>query len=253
MAKTLCRMMRLRGPAAGAVFACVLTTAIGWSAEVAEKTDGVRTIYLIRHGEYDIEDESDPFVGKSLVPLGVAQARLVGARLRGMPVDFTSLSSSTMTRARQTAQVIGEEFPELELRSSVRISECTPPTWRKDVMEDETVEDLAACAKQLEEAFPIYFAPSPEADRHDIVVCHGNVIRYFVTKVLKVDTEAWLGMSIANCSLTVITVKADGSMKLLSFSDSGHIPANLLTRTAPGGPVDLNVPGEPAREVTHMQ
>ncbi len=88
MAKTLCRMMRLRGPAAGAVLACVLTTAIGWSAEVAEKTDGVRTIYLIRHGEYDIEDESDPSVGKSLVPLGVAQARLVGARLRGMPVRF---------------------------------------------------------------------------------------------------------------------------------------------------------------------
>ena len=253
MATTLWRVMRSRRPVPVAVLACVLTTAIGWSAEVAGKIDGVRTIYLIRHGEYDIEDASDPFVGKALVPLGVAQARLVGARLSGMPVDFTSLSSSTMTRARQTALVIGEEFPELQLESSGLISECTPPTWRKDVMEDETAKDLAACTKQLEEAFPIFFAPSPEADRHDIVVCHGNVIRYFVTKVLKVDTEAWLGMSIANCSLTVITVKADGSMKLLSFSDSGHIPPNLSTRTAPGGPVDLKVPGEASHEVVHME
>ena len=248
MEKDAFAMVRVRKLLVCLSFLFVVPLQGGWSAEVAEKTDGVRTIYLIRHGEYDIEDERDPFVGKALVPLGVAQARLVGARLRGMPVNFTSLSSSTMTRARQTALVIGEEFPDLQLESSALISECTPPTWRQDVMEDETAEDLASCTKQLEEAFPIYFAPSPGADRHDIVVCHGNVIRYFVTKALKVDTEAWLGMSIANCSLTVITVKADGSMKLLSFSDSGPIPPNLTTRTAPGVPVDLQIPGVPRME-----
>lgn len=233
----------MRPRVAVGVLSCVLMTAVGWSTEVAEKKDGVRTVYLIRHGDYDIEDEKDPFVGKALVPLGVAQARLVGARLRGMPIEFSSLTSSTMTRARQTAQVIGEEFPELELQTSGLISECTPPTWRMDIMEDESEESLASCVRQLEEAFPVVFAPSPEADRHDIVVCHGNVIRYFVTRALKVDTEAWLGMSIANCSLTVITVEADGSMKLLSYSDSGHIPPNLTTRTAPGGPGNLQIPG----------
>lgn len=219
-----------------------MLASVGWPGEDAEHADGVRTVYLIRHGDYDSEDEADPFTGKELVPLGVAQARLVGSRLRGMPVEFASLWSSTMTRARQTALVIGEEFPDLEIQTSSLIGECTPPTWRRDVMEDETAADLAACTQQLEEAFPIFFAPSPEADRHDIVVCHGNVIRYFVTKALKVDTEAWLGMSIANCSLTVITVEADGAMKVLSFSDSGHIPPNLTTRTAPGVPVDLEVP-----------
>jgi len=215
---------------------------IGWSADEAKKTDGVRTVYLIRHGEYDSDDQSDPTVGKALVPLGVAQARLVGARLRGMPVNFTSLHSSTMTRARQTAELIGQEFPKLEIQSSALISECTPPTRRKDVTEGETAEDLLACTRQLEEAFPVYFAPSPDADRNDIVVCHGNVIRSFVTMALEVDTEAWLGMSIANCSLTVITVEADGSMKVLSYSDSGHIPPNLTTRTAPGGPGNLMIP-----------
>jgi len=215
----------------------------GWTADQPRKSDGVRTVYLIRHGEYDSDDESDPTVGRALIPLGVAQARLVGARLRGMPVTFTSLHSSTMTRARQTAAVIGEEFPDLSLQSSALISECTPPTRRKDIMEGETPEDLEACTRQLEEAFPVYFSPSPEADSNDIVVCHGNVIRYFVTKALGVETEAWLGMSIANCSLTVITVEADGSMKVLSYSDSGHIPPNLTTRTAPGGPGNLIIRG----------
>jgi serine/threonine-protein phosphatase PGAM5 len=201
-------------------------------------------VYLIRHGEYDHADERDPDIVKGLVPLGVAQAKIVAARLRGLPVEISSLHSSTMTRARQTALVIGEEFLDLEVQKSRLIRECTPPTRRKDVMAEETKADLKACTRQLEEAFALYFAPSPDADRHDVLVCHGNVIRYFVTKVLGVDTEAWLGMSIGNCSLTVVTVNADGSMKLLSYSDVGHLPPNLTTRTAPGKPIDLEVPGD---------
>jgi len=147
-----------------------------------------------------------------------------------------------MTRASQTALVIGEEFPDLEIQTSRLIRECTPPTWREDIMAEETEADLQACTEQLEEAFPLYFAPSPDADRHDVIVCHGNVIRYFVTRALKVDPMAWLGMSIGNCSLTVIKIKADGSMKVLSYGDVGHIPPNLTTRTAPGNDIDLEVP-----------
>jgi len=223
-----------------AALSAVMPAAV-FAAEPEPTGDGVRTVYLIRHGDYDHEDERDPDVGRGLVPLGVAQARITGSRLRGLPVEMTSLHSSTMTRARETALVIGEEFPDLELETSRLLRECTPATWREDVMAEEDQADIEACTKQLDEAFPIYLAPSPEADRHDIVVCHGNVIRYFVTRVLKVDTEAWLGMSIGNCSLTVVTINADGSMKLLSYSDIGHIPPNLTTRTAPGQPRDLEV------------
>ena len=224
-----------------AALLAVISVAV-FAAEPESTGDGVRTVYLIRHGEYDHDDERDPDIGRGLVPLGVAQARILGSRLRALSVEMTSLHSSTMTRARETALVIGEEFPHLDLETSRLLSECTPPTWREDVMADEDPADVEACTKQLEEAFPIYLAPSPDADRHDIIVCHGNVIRYFVTKVLKVDTEAWLGMSIGNCSLTVVTINADGSMKLLSYSDVGHLPPNLTTRTAPGKPRDLSVP-----------
>jgi serine/threonine-protein phosphatase PGAM5 len=149
-----------------------------------------------------------------------------------------------MTRARETALVIGEEFPNLELQTSALIRECVPPTWRQDIMVEEEPADIEACQLTLEKAYPIYFKPSPETDRHDVIVCHGNVIRYFVTKVLGVDTESWLRMSIGNCSLTVVTIAADGSMKLLTYGDVGHIPPNLQTRTAPGGPGDLVVPAE---------
>jgi len=209
--------------------------ACGQAAET--ETKGVRTIYLIRHGQYDHDDERDEFTGKELVPLGVAQARLLAARLRAMPVEFSSLTSSTMTRARQTAQVIGREFPGLELKQDPSISECTPPTWRKDVMMEESAETMAACVKNIERFFEERFIPSPDAaDRHDIVVCHGNVIRYFVTKALRVDTMSWLQMSISNCSLTIIRVKPDGTMKLDAFGDYGHIPENMRTFTGGDDP-----------------
>jgi len=226
------------------ISALLLAVALPGSLAAADEParDGVRTVYLIRHGDYDTADERDAEVGKALKPLGVAQARLLAARLRGMPVSFNSLTSSTMTRARQTALVISEEFPGLALESTPTISECTPTTWREDVMADENPDDVAACDARLDKAFTTLFAPTPEADRHDLVVCHGNVIRWFVTRALKVDPHAWLGMSIANCSLTVITVKPDGAMKVLSFSDTGHIPPNLETRTTPGTPRSLAVP-----------
>jgi len=199
-----------------------------------ESEDGIgtRRIYLIRHGEYDQADTTDSDIGKKLTPLGIAQARLVSTRLKGMPVVFNSLTSSTMTRARETALIINSDFPELKLQQSTLIRECTPPTWRKDVMNEADSLELIECKANLENAFQDIFFPSPDSnDRNDIIVCHGNVIRYFVTKVLKADPMAWLQMSITNCSLTIIRILPDGSMKLDTFSDYGHIPENMRTFT----------------------
>ena len=211
-----------------------------YSQNSSEDQKGTRTIYLIRHGEYDQTDTTDSDIGKKLTPLGIAQARLVSARLKGIPAEFTSLTSSTMIRARETAIVINQDFPELKLQQSDLIRECTPPTWRKDIVTDETETDLNMCVENLEKAYKEIFVPSPDSkDRNDIIVCHGNVIRYFVTKVLNVDTMSWLQMSITNCSLTIIRVLPDGSMKLDAFSDYGHIPENMRTFT--GGE---NIPKE---------
>ena len=194
------------------------------------KTNGVRTLYLIRHGQYDHDDDRSSDIGKALIPLGIAQSKLIAGRLKSLPVKMSSLISSTMTRARQTAMIINQDFPELELLQTRLIRECTPPTWREDIMEGEEPEELKKCTDNLDSAFSKYFIPSPdEEERNDIIVCHGNVIRYFVTKVLKVETMSWLQMTTGNCGLTVVRIKPDGSMKLVSFNDMGHIPPNLRT------------------------
>jgi serine/threonine-protein phosphatase PGAM5 len=211
-------------------FAFLFITPAIQSQEVLSHSKGVRTIYLVRHGQYDHDDNRDPDVGKELVPLGVAQARLVANRLKLLPVKMTSLISSTMTRARQTAMIINKSFPDLELQKTRLLRECTPPTWRKDIMAKNDPIDIKICSDKLDSAFSKYFVPSQDQqDRNDIFVIHGNIIRYFVAKVLKVDTMSWLQMTTGNCGLTVIQIKPNGSMKLISFNDIGHIPPNLRT------------------------
>lgn len=208
----------------------------------AKPEPGIRTVYLVRHGQYDHTDRRDSTVGRGLVPLGVAQARLVGARLRSLPVDMTSLHSSTMTRARETAAVIGEEFPGLELQISPLLSECTPSTSPKTITGEIKTPDLKACEKRLDQAFSNYLLPSLDGEQHDVVVCHGNMIRYLVMKALGVNSKRWYSLSIANCSLTVVKITPSGAMSVLSFSDTGHLPPNLTTRTFPSVSRDLAVP-----------
>ena len=213
-----------------AVVLLLLLNAAYAAAVIPAHDQPTRTIYLVRHGFYDYDNDEDPDVGKALVALGRQQAQIVGERLDGMPIRFTSLQASAMTRARQTAELIAEHFPELDLQIHRDIRECTMTTRRQDIMDGLEPGEAEACEEILEQAWQRLFVPAagPE-DEHDIVVCHGNVIRWFVTRALDVDPTAWLGMSVAHCSVTTIQVRADGSLKVLGVGDSGHLPYEMTT------------------------
>ncbi len=209
------------------VFLVLAWVSIGVRAASAEPPAFKRTIYLVRHGEYDLKPQGDEDVINGLTPLGFSQARLIAARLRGMPVEFSSLTSSTMTRARQTAQVIGQSFPQLKLQTTPLLRECLPRTHRIEAMKGATPAELDAAEAQLNQAFATWFVPAKGAEQSDIIVCHGNVIRYFVMKALGVDPQAWLGLAVGNCSLTIIQVSPTGAFKVLAVGDVGHLPPNL--------------------------
>lgn len=187
-----------------------------------------RTIILVRHGAY-VPDPKDSSPGPGLSSLGIAQARLAAARLAGMPGAFDALLASPMTRAHETAKVIAAELPGVPFEIVPELAECTPATRRKEIIADEKPEDLAACAAKLDALFAQRFVPAQGKERREILVCHGNVTRYLVTRALGVDTEAWLEMSVAHASLTQILVEADGRFKVISIGDIGHVPPNMQT------------------------
>jgi len=209
------------------VLCCACLMLIGEIAAAQSQPAPTHTLYLIRHGAYVADRNADPQLGPGLTPLGVAQARLIAARLSGAGVAFDSMTSSTLQRARDTAAVMHETLANVPVAQSALLRECMPPL--PEAAEGDEARERAACAKQLDQAFAEFFTPPKDAKRNDILVAHGNVIRYLVTKALKVDSRAWLGMSVAHASLTVIQVHPDGSTRVLAVGDSGHIPSPLLS------------------------
>ncbi len=205
------------------------------------KSGPTRTVYLVRHGNYD--EGADVKDGGGLTPLGLAQARLVAARLAGMPVTFTALHTSTLTRARQTAEVIHASLPSLPVQPTDLLRECTPRSLRPTGAGHEDPAEQDAAEKQLNEAYARFFGPATAGhDEQAILVCHGNVIRWLTCRALGVDTRAWLAMSVAHCSLTVIQIRADGSTKILAVGDIGHVPPNLQSGAVAGPPPALVAP-----------
>ena len=184
-----------------------------------------RTIYLVRHGLHDHELEG------GLTPVGVEQARLTAQRFRSLPIS--AIHCSTMPRAAETAEIIAREFPDIPLHRSRGLEECFPcippiPVYI-EYFAQVPVEDIVQDRKQAEEAFVRYFKRARGKDKHEIVVSHGNLIRYFVCRVLQIRPEAWGSMDMGNCGISKVLIKSDGWMILVSHNDVGHLPHRLIT------------------------
>ena len=232
----------------GLIAAGIGAIAIAFST-LAAAADSVamsaRNIILVRHGNYVSDPAADPKLGPGLSPLGVAQAHLAGARLVGMPAHFDALYASPLQRARDTAAIIAEDFPGRTFSVLADLEECTPPTRRTEVTKNEKAEDLVACKAQFDRLFDAHFKPVQGAERTEMYVCHGNVIRYLTTRALGVDTKAWLEMSVHHASITHIRVEADGRFKVIAVGDSGHMPENMLTGATGDAQRSLAIPTLP--------
>ncbi|KAL7573134.1 hypothetical protein ACA910_018804 [Epithemia clementina (nom. ined.)] len=70
-----------------------------------------------------------------------------------------------------------------------------------------------------------------ESQRHEfeIIVCHANVIRYFLCRALQLPPEVWLRYCPFNCSLTYITIRPTGNVSCRLMGDIGHLPYEAST------------------------
>ncbi len=193
----------------------------------APAAPGTHVLYLIRHGYYDAKDPADARVGKHLDALGREQARLVAKRLKSMPVRFATVRTSMYSRAMETGDIIGKALGVAVTRDSL-LNECQPPASRPDIRYD-TPGEADSSQAQMEAAWASYARPSADGDTHEVLVCHGNVIRWFTTRAIGADTRRWAYMDIANASVTIITIKPDGNTRLVVFNEVAHLPTDKQT------------------------
>jgi len=211
------------------------------------KPKATRVLILVRHGQYeDGKSDSERF----LTAIGREQANLTGQRLRAIlhkHLEETKdengnivkpkvkITKSTMTRATETGDIIHSHLPELEIESCDLLREgapCPPEPPTKKGDWDVGPEDFFVEGARIEAAFRKYFHradPSQKDESVDILVCHGNVIRYFICRALQVDPSAWLRMSVLNGSISMVTIRPSGGISIRQVGEAGHFPPHLLT------------------------
>uniref|UniRef100_A0A668AD91 Serine/threonine-protein phosphatase PGAM5, mitochondrial n=1 Tax=Myripristis murdjan TaxID=586833 RepID=A0A668AD91_9TELE len=197
------------------------------------KPKATRNILLIRHSQYNLSGNDDK--ERILTPLGREQAELTGQRLAALGLKYDVLIHSSMARATETANIISRHLPGVELvscdllREGAPIEPVPPVThWKPDAVQYH--EDGA----RIEAAFRRYIhraSPKQKEDSYEIIVCHANVIRYFVCRALQFPAEGWLRMGLNNGSITWLTIRPSGRVALRTLGDSGFMPPDKITRT----------------------
>jgi serine/threonine-protein phosphatase PGAM5 len=195
-----------------------------------------RYLYLIRHGQYTVTPELPH--GK-LTPLGMKQAELTGQHLLDVPVR--AVHSSTMSRAHQTARIIADNFYGIQVQTSDLLRECVPSipqrleaqlTEYARFAPDFNLGDVIMHQMQADDAYDQYFQPVENhlaGDSHELLVCHGNILRYLVCRVLGASPDAWANLYILHCGISIVRVDEDALRTLMSHNSTDHIPGKYRT------------------------
>lgn len=203
----------------------------------------VRVIYLIRHGQYRVlqpdkmaEDDCTPALPGAeldggLTEIGIEQAVLTAQRLKELSID--AIYTSTMPRAMQTGQIIANEFPSIRCQQDDLLRECLPGltprlTVRLNLQSPGLTDRAVEGRLQADDVFDRYFRYALRDDRREVIVCHGNLIRYLVTRALGAPPELWTNFDIRNCGISEIHVRPEGNI-VLAHGDVGHLPVRLHT------------------------
>ncbi|XP_023289384.1 serine/threonine-protein phosphatase PGAM5, mitochondrial isoform X2 [Orussus abietinus] len=196
----------------------------------AYKPKAVKHYFLIRHGQYNRDGKRDSERG--LTPLGRLQAEATGKRLAELGVPYTLIVKSTMTRAQETSKIIEQSLATVNVEHDNLLTEGNPypldplsGVWR-------TERSYFVDGPRIEAAFRRYLHradPSQKQDSYTVLVCHANVIRYFVCRALQLPPEAWIRISLKHGSITMLSIYPNGKVTLHFLGDCGHMEPKLLT------------------------
>lgn len=185
-----------------------------------------RTVWLLRHGQ-ESPDRPPPLGGR-LTELGQRQAALTAQRIAELPVQ--RIIASSLHRAAETAQIVAARFPAVEIEYTEELWECLPviPPHLTTYLPALAPETIAANQARLDRAYQRYFVDDTLPGM-TLLVCHGNVIRYLLCRVLGMPGEEFARFDIFNCGLCRVDWKTTLGRQVTGLNDVGHLPPDLQT------------------------
>jgi alpha-ribazole phosphatase/probable phosphoglycerate mutase len=198
-----------------------------------------KRILLVRHGKTEWNGFSR-FQGKSDVPLddeGKCQAELLAARLAGW--EPAAVFSSTLSRARETAEVLVSRNPGVSPLLRENLAESGFGTWEGRSIHEIESADPESFRRWMDSPFEnpppggesfasVEFRVRSALDEilstdgeRIVVVSHGGILRAMLVLLLDLPLRTVWRMKIANCSLTGIDVGKRGA-SLAFLNDDLH-------------------------------
>lgn len=211
-----------------------LHPALAMALRLRQATDarvGRRSLVFVRHAQPAQEGKA------GLSDVGQRQAEIAAQRLGQLFGNADVVYHSSAPPAKATAECFKRN-----LQGSRRLVETAlldeglplvpspaPPGLAASAGEDEMLADLTRAEAAL---CGLVWRPTGEdRDRGsvEVIVTHGNVIRYLTCRALQLPPAAWSRMKANHCAFTWIEVDSDGAVALREFGGVGHLPAELLT------------------------
>ena len=211
----------------------------GAPPDLGKRARTSRHVLLIRHGQYAQEERDDG--ARVLTSMGKQQAELCARRLRGLhdapsgaysSCSLGALTSSTLTRAMQTADLIAPLLPHAVRDALSILNEGQPCLPEPSGARADRYKNRHRDAERIEAAYRLLCTPpsvGPERETFEVVVCHANVIRYVVCRALQLPPESWLRFSLPHASITHLVIRSNGDVSLKALGDSGFLPPELVS------------------------
>ena len=177
---------------------------------------GERILYLVRHGQLDMRAFAQDGIDAGLTDIGRDQAEMTAKYLRFLDVD--SIYSSTLGRALETAGIISKKFPNTVVRRSYLLREL-PNLGHPNFVNGK---------RRGERAFARFVRPTRQQQRIELLISHGNLIRYFACRVLQIPAESWSVLGSSHCGITQLHV-GEGTMQVVGYNQVTHLPSRLRT------------------------
>ena len=199
------------------------------------------TLYAVRHGETDYNRESrvQGLADSNLTDFGRKQAAALAGRLKD--VEITSLYTSPLSRARDTANAIAEaagieeitpidEFKELDcgVFQDQLLSEIKETSWDEwllflsnPAIAPENGESMNQLAMRVSSALSMVIESAGEDDTI-VIVCHAGVVRMILAHLLRVPVASVVNFGLSNASIASFINKYD-RWTCLKWNDTEHL------------------------------
>lgn len=182
----------------------------------------MKTIYLVRHGDYDYKDKNSETDGQGLSVMGVKQAQATAAWFKQLNKPFSAIHCSDFLRTKETAEIIAAALETPTQKPTLQI-------WQElQECADIYYQDFPGAVSPAVTAFHRHFTHNSHAGNVcEIIVCHANLIRYFVSRIQRWTREKWESTLIPYCSITEIVITDSDGCRINHLANDEHLPVDL--------------------------